>query len=252
MKKTLFISFILVLFFIFASWYNSVPQVVLSRLLKNGGIRQGQLHYRVYFMKIFPMGDAYWIPEDVEDYHGQAVYHLSITANSLKAFSKIAYAHAALESYIHIRELTPALFREKIVFPGNKEFAKEIFYDQENQVMTKEGERRKIMPNTHDPLSAMFNLRRIDFDKTANVEININTNQKNYVLKGTANSSGVSLHGNTYKLARLEAEISRREQNPYHKSRINVVLLKEGGNIPLTASVFSRGLFISARLIGIK
>lgn len=252
MKKILFIFFAIVLFLLSVSWYNGNPKVIISRLIKDGPIRDGRLVYRVYFLKVFPIGEAIFDVAKAEEYNGQKVYHLSASAENLKIFSKFVRAYATLDSYIDAQQLNPILFKQRLVVRGRKDVYKEVFYDQVKGIMVIGKERRQILPNTQDPLSAIFNLRRIDFEKADNLEVSINTNQKNYILKGAAKTSAVSIRKENYRIALLKASISRHDKNPYHKSHIATVLLKEGGNIPISINVFASGILIDARLIEIR
>ena len=254
MRKILLIVFTVILFLIFISWYNASPKVIISRLMKNkDALRGRQLVYRVYFLRIFPMGEAVlMMPEEIEEYKGRKVYHLRATANNLRLFSNFVNAYANLDSYIDIRQLTPVLFKQKLVVTGRKDTYREVFYDQTNHIMSIEKVRRQILPDTQDPLSAIFNVRRMDFDNIKKLEMFINTNQKNYILKGTAKTKNISIGKKTYKIALLESNISRHDKNPYHKSSIDIILLDEGSNIPISVNVFTRGILLNARLIDIK
>lgn len=252
MKKLLLIFFIIILFLIFVSWYNLSPRTIISRLIKNEGIKTGQLRYKIYLLRVFPIGDAVFQSEKVEEYKGQKVYHLSAIANNLKFFSIFFNAYAALDSYIDIQQLNPIAFNQKLIVTGKQDMYREVIYDQKNRIMSIAGVRRQILSNTQDPLSAIFNVRRIDFDKTREFEMNINTNQKNYILKGITQPKDLSIHKKIYKIVFLKANISRHDKNPYHKSRASMVLLEEGGNIPILINVFTGGILINARLVDIR
>lgn len=252
MRKILLILFTVILFLIFVSWYNASPRVIISQLIKNKGIKTGQLRYRVYLLKIFPIGEAVLGAEDVEEYKGQKVYHLNGTANNSRLFSHFFKAYATLDSYIEMQQLNPILFKQKLVVTGKPDLYREVFYDQTNHIMSIEGVRRQILPNTQDPLSLIFNIKHMDFDKIKELEMNINTNQKNYILKGIVQSRDISIHKKTYKIASLETTIKRRDKSPYHQSRISIVLLKDKENIPILIKIFASGMLINARLIDIQ
>ncbi|MFH0913489.1 MAG: DUF3108 domain-containing protein [Candidatus Omnitrophota bacterium] len=256
MRKILITLIGIILLLAFVSWYNTSPAVIISRLNEsNGGleVKARQLRYRVYLFKVFPVGEAVFNNENVvEEYNGQRVYHLSATASNLKLLSKFFNASAQLDSYIDMRNFNPLLFKQRLVVSGKPDLYKEVYYDQENHIMSIDGERRRILADTQDPLSAVFNIRRIDFSKIKDFEISINTNQKNYVLRGIAQTKGVSIKKKAYKAAFLKANISRRDKSRYHKSSIAMVLLEENGNIPVLINVFAKGIVINVRLVGIK
>jgi ribosomal protein L21 len=83
--------------------------------------------------------------------------------------------------------------------------------------------------------------------------MNINTNQKNYSLKGTVVPKEISSAGRRYKVYLLKAEIKRRDKNnPYHRSKITMVVLRKDRNIPILIKVFASGALINAKLIEVK
>lgn len=246
------ILFIIILFLVFVSLHNASPSTIIGRLVKNEGIQTRQLRYKIYLFRVFPVGEAVFRNDGVEEHKGEKVYHLSATATSLRFLSVFFNGYAAMDSYIDMQQFNPVLFSQKIVVTDRKYDYKEVSYDQKNHIMSIQGIRRQIFPNTQDPLSALFNVRRMDFEKTNDFEMDINTNQKNYILKAIAQSKDISVYKKMHKTAFLKADISRRDKNPYRKSKISMVLLEEGGNIPILIDVFTRGLFINARLIDTK
>jgi len=256
MRKILIIFIGIILLLALISWYNASPAVIIARLNQSsGGLEVGarQLRYRVYLFKVFPVGEAVFNNENVvEEYKGQRVYHLSATACNLKLLSNFFNASAQLDSYIDMRNFNPLLFKQRLLVGGKPDLYKEVYYDQDNHVMSIDGERRRILADTQDPLSAVFNIRRIDFAKIKDFQVSINTNQKNYVLEGIARSKDVSISKKIYKTVFLKANISRRDKSRYHKSSIAMVLLEENGNIPVLINVFAKGIVINVRLVGTK
>lgn len=252
MKKILLIFLIIILFLVFIAWKNSNPENIISELLKKGDIKSGELRYKIYLLGVLPIGDAFLGDEKIEEYKGQKVYHLSATAQSLKIFSKFFSGSAILDSYVDMQQFNPMSFRQRLQVSGKKDIDREIIYDQKLGIMSISEVKRQIFPNTQDPLSAAFNIRRMDFDKIKEFEMNINTNQKNYILKGTTTQQDISINKKIYKIVLAKAEIKRRDKNPYHQSTITMVLLKEKGNIPILIKVFAGGVLINAKLVDIK
>jgi len=252
MKKWLLLFIVIILGLAFVVYNNSNIKSITSGLDKKGDIKSGELRYRIYLFGILPVGEAVFGVEKIEQYKGQTVYHLNASAKSLNAFSKFFKGRAVLDSYIDIKQLTPLVFKEKIAISGKQGIDREITYDQKNGIMSIAGVKRQILPDTQDPLSAIFNLKRFNFDKIKDIEMNINTNHKNYIVKGTAVQREISINKKIYKIVSAQAEIRRRDKNPYHKSSITIVLLKEKENIPILIKVFASGVLINARLIDIK
>jgi len=252
MKRWLVLFIAIVSSLVFIAYNNSNIKNIISGLAKKGDIQSGELRYRIYLLGIFPVCEATFGVEKTEEYQGQRIYHLNATAQSLKIFSKFFSGYAILDSYVDIKQLIPMVFKQKIVISGKQSIDREVSYDQKNGIMSIAGVKRQIFPNTHDLLSAIFNIRHLDFDKVKEIKMNINTNQKNYTLKGTAQQKDISIDKKIYKIIVAKARIKRTDKNPYHKSSITMVLLKEKENIPILIKVFASGVLISARLLEIE
>lgn len=252
MKKLLSILLLGALIFVFISSRNANPKNIILTLNKKGPLQAGDLKYRIYLFGVLPIGDAVLTKEKQQEYEGRSVYHLSASVQSSKAFSLFFSGSATVDSYVDAKLLCPLLFRQKLSISGKPDAVKEVFYDQKNLVMTTAGRQRLILPETQDPLSAVFNIRRMDFNQVKDIEMNINTNQKNYLLKGKVTSEGLSVNKKIYKVAWASVEIRRREKNPYHKSRVTMVFLEDNTNIPILIRVFASGVLINAKLIEIK
>lgn len=254
MKKILLILIgLIILLSIFVFYNNTSPKIAISYLLKKGKIQSGDFLYRISLYGIIPGGNAILAAEDIEEYAGKKVYHLNLNANPLRVYSGLFRGYAVLDCYVDIQTRNPILFKQKMVISEKEVRNKEVLYDQKNGIMTREGVKRQILPNTQDPLSLMFNLRHMDLDNIKELEMNINTNQKNYVFKGTIKHKDILIGKKVYKTAILEAKISRRDKNPYHQTNITVILLKNNeDNIPVLINVFASGFFINAKLIKIK
>ncbi len=253
MRKLLFtIIAVVILSSIFLFYYNNSPKIIFSSLARKTNAQAKELIYRVNLFGILPVADAILKVERLEEYNGQKVYHLSATANSLRWYTKMYNAYAILDSYADINTHDPILFRQKAVIANEKVINKEVYYDQKNGIMTLNNIRRQIPPHTQDPLSLLFNIMHMDFDRVEGLEMNINTNQKNYVIKGLKRSRDMSIDKKAYKLVFLNADIERREKSPYHQSKISIVFCRDKENIPILIKVFASGAFLSAKLIEVR
>jgi len=249
MKKFFFVILFIMLVLSFIAWRNNSPKLIISALLTDKGMRDGMLVYKINFFSIIPVGKALIRQESLEEYKGKKVYHLSAEAMSLKAFSKVFSAVANLDSYVDVKKKSPLFFRQAIFISGKEQAVKEITYDQDAGVMFMREERRHIPPFTQDPLSLIFNLRQMDFEKERGFEMNLNTNQKNYTIKGSVTPKEIWVNKKEYRIYVLNAQIFRKEKNPYHKSKVTVVFLKDKKNIPVLIRVFASGAAINAKLI---
>lgn len=252
MKKVLVIFFILILAAVFIARRNTDPKVIIASLGKKGDIGRGNLKYRIYLFGVLPVGEANLSPEKIEEFKGQKVYHLSAVAQSLDILARFFKGEAILDSYVDIQSLSPVLFKQKLIVSNKPDIEREVLYDQKNAVMTLAGVKRQILPNTQDPLSMILNIRRMDFTKTSAFEMNINTNQKNYILEAKAEQESLVINKVKYNISLLKAEIRRRDKNPYHKSAINMVLVEDKENIPVLIKVKAGGAFISVKLVEIQ
>lgn len=252
MRRFLVISSVVVVLVIFATWNSSKPANIICRVVERIGASQGELKFGIDLFGVFPVGEAVIMPQGKELYQAKEAYHLSAFAKSTDWLSPFFSGRAAVDSYLDVRSLEPLMFREKVIIKNKPDKVKEVIYDQRNQVMTIEGQRRHILAGTHDPLSAIAYIRRMDFDRVKDFQVNINTNQKNYILKGTAESYILRVSGKNYPIAVLKADISRNKNNPYHKSKVTMVVLKDRENLPLIIKVFAGGVFISAKLTGME
>jgi len=252
MKKMLLVLLTIVIISGFIIRSNNNPAAAIANLAKKGKINPGNLVYKIYFMGIIPVGEAVIKRDVAETYGGQEVYHLSAAAKSAKYFSSIFKATAELDSYINRQTLNPIFYKQKTVISNKGEIKKEIIYDQQNSIMTIGSTRRQILPNTQDPLSVVYNLKRIDFDKTNEFKFSLNTNQKNYIMACKSVTKQTKIGNKIFNFVIIEAEIKRNDGNPHHKSYISMALLKEKENIPVLIKISASGAIINAKLTAIE
>lgn len=254
MRKIIFSSFLIIfLFLVFFSGYNNNPAITISRLLNARNIQEvTELRYTVYFLGIIPVGEAVFNPAHIDEITGKDTYHLRATAGTSRFFSKFFAAEAYLDSFVDIHQLNPLLYRLKLTVSGRKDINEEIIYNQKDGFMSVSGVKRLILPNTQDPLSSMFNIMHMDFEKIKEFQMNINAHKKNYILKGIVQNKDLSINNKLHKTYILKGEVFRQDKNPYHQSSFTFVLLKEKVNIPCLIKVFSGGVLIQAKLVDIR
>lgn len=254
MKKFFLIVLIAVFLLSVGSYYiNNNLALIVESLSKDYGIKRGDLVYQVNIFGFLPAAEAVLSLEDIQQYQGQDVYHLNVAASSYKFYSGLFKGSAILDSFVDKNTLNPVLFRQKVISSGSEPPNKEVFYDQKNMIMTIGGVQRQILPNTHDPLSAIFNIRKMNLDNIQELEMNINTNQKNYILKANLVNKDMQLGRKQYRIILVQSTIRRRDKNPYHQSKLDMVLLQSGQeNIPVLIKVFASGFLITAKLSQIR
>ena len=250
MKKVLIVIIVSLLLAVFISANQDNPRTILARLdtakLEN---QAKQLVCRVYFLGLFPVGRAVLRDEGLVRFEGSNFYHLSAQAGVESLISKMYPFSANIDSYLDPKTFLPIVFRQDIQ-AKDKELKKEVRYNQINNVMEIGGEKRTIFPETYEPLSALYKLRRMDLDKMPNFDLNINTNQKNYAFTGDITKENIKTKSGSAGIYRLKGKIFRRDKNPYHQSKIEIVLLDNAVKTPIFIKVFASGALITVRLIG--
>lgn len=252
MKKLLLFTVLLGAVLISVYRINSSVSGIILKLDKKGIAEKGDLKYQVNLFNIFPVADAVFYPGKQAEYKGKKVNHLSAKTFTKRFFSRLFDASVALDTYIDPSSGNPLYFKQKISISGKQDSEKEIIYDQKNGAMELAGVRRSILPDTQDFLSAIYNLRRMDFTKVKTFDMNINTNQKNYMFKGEVMGKILKVNRKDYETFVVKGVIKRRDKNPYHKTEINIVFLKGKENIPLFIKVFSSGFLLGIRLSDIQ
>jgi hypothetical protein len=251
MKKIFAVLLVIGTILFFVSYRND-PKHAITHLAGKTDKPDSALQYEISVFGILPVGLARIDPPREEMLQGRKVYHLRATAKNLKWLSWLVTASSILDSYIDRKSFNPVVFRQKVSLQGKSYADKEILYDQARGVMTMGGVKRQISSGTQDPLSLIFNLRHLDFNRIKDFEMIINTNQKNYILRGQSEIHDMYAGKALHKLAYLKAAISRKDKNPYHKSSVSMVLLADKGNLPVLIKVFASGFLINAKLIDIQ
>lgn len=252
MKKILWVLLFIIVVLIFSTSYNRSLNKVISRLSREEFKVPTQLKFRIYLLGLLPVGEAELNLDKRETYQEREVYHLQAEADTLDWFSSIFEASVSMDSWVDIRERYPVLFKQSLAISNKKDKQSEIIYDQKNGIMIIDGVKRKILTGTHDPLSLIFYIMQINLEKIKDLQMNINTNQKNYLFSAAVFPQEKSIGNKKYKIATLKTDIRRRDKNPYHQSKLTVVLLKGKVNLPLIIKVFAGGFLVNARLIDIK
>lgn len=250
MKKVLIVITVSLVLALSVSAYQNNPRTILASLdavkLEN---QSKQLVCKVYFLGLFPVGRAVLKDEGLMKLEGKDFYHLSAQAGPEDLINKIYPFAAGIDSYLDPKTFLPVFFRQDIQ-TKDKEIRKEVSYNQINNVMEINGERRTIFPETYEPLSVLHKLRRMDLANISSFDLNINTNQKNYAFTGEISKENIQIKGGSLGIYKLKGRIFRRDKNPYHQSKIEIVLLDNGPKTPVFIRVFSSGALITVRLIG--
>lgn len=248
MKKVIIAILIILAALLSVSAYQNNPQTILKKIdIARLESQPKQLIYKVYFLGIFPLGKALIEDNGLVRFEGKDLYLLSARAGSDGLVSKLYPFSAHIDSYLELKTFLPAIFIQQLK-TKDKEIIKEARYDQANNIMEIAGQKRNILPETYEPLSALCRLRSLDLEKISNFDLNVNNNQKNYAFSGDITKEEIRLKDGTAKFYRLKGKIFRRDKNPYHQSQVEFVLLGNKQRIPVFIRVFASGALITARL----
>lgn len=248
MKKVIIAILVIVTAGLLISAYQNNPKTILDKIdVVRLESQSKQLMFKVYFLGIFPLGKAVIEDNGLVRFEGKDLYLLSARAGSGGFVSRLYPFSAHIDSYLELKTFLPVIFTEKLK-TKDKVIAREARYNQADNIMEIAGQRRNILPETYEPLSALCRLRRLDLEKISNFDLNINTNQKNYAFSGDITKEDIRLKDSTVKIYRLKGKIFRRDKNLYHQSQLEFVLLGNGQKTPIFIKVFASGVLITARL----
>ncbi len=250
MKKKLFlIMAVTAALFVLISYSRNSPEEIFSRV-KAAGLMPGakRLCYNVYLFGVLPVGSAELTEAGLDKHNEKQLYRLNASARSSVILSKIYPLSASIDSFLEPKTLLPAMYIQNIK-TKDKELAKEAIYDQTAHIMQIKGERRSILAETYEPLSALSKLRRLDLEKTNSFDLNINTNQKNYAFTGEIKRGEINANGKRTEIYILKGKIFRRDKNPYHQSKVDFIFLADEDKTPIFIKVFASGGLITARLV---
>lgn len=252
MKKIIIAcAVIAILLTVFSSHQNSSTAILAKLKTYDPKARNTQFCYRICLFGIFPVGKATLSDKGIVIFRDIFYYHLNAKAESEGVFFRIYPFSVNIDSYLAPKGLLPSIFLQDIK-AKDKEIVKEVHYNQVNHIMQIKEERRSILPETYEPLSALLRLRGMDLEKTTAFDLNINTNQKNYAFSGMVKKGMAKLGEKNVKLYKLNAKIFRRDKNPYHQSRVDFIFLNDAQKTPIFIKVFASGGLITARLIEVK
>lgn len=258
MKKIIHYFFVVLILaltlFIYRDFNRNNPVYIIKSLRLQDRLLSEHMkaEFRVFFA-FFPFGSAQIKNEGIEDYRNTKVYHLSAQAQTEGLISRFYSPRFRVDTYVDKEKMHSLKFEQFLDIPDKPVEKKEIIYDQRNNIMELRGERRHILPDTQDPLSAIFYIQRQGFSLGKEFDININTNQKNYRLNAkVVKKEEYNIGGKKIGVWVVQADISRRDKNPLHSSAMSLYFLDNPSKtLILIKSVTSIGL-VRARLVKIE
>lgn len=257
-KKTISSIFAVFLFIIILSVLKEMSNNRLIAIIKRNNLQNKlsaksyNLAFMVDFQGLIPAGQARLENKGEEFYQDKKVYHLSARAYPLDFYTKFFNAQVQIDSYVDIDKLYTLKFKQSFILPNKTKQEKEVLYDQSKNFMELKGVKRQILPDTQDPLSAIFYIQHQNLELGKVLDLNINTNQKNYQLYAKViGRQEYALEAKKIGVWVLSVIIRRRDNNPYHKTKMKLWLLDNPSKIPILIKTMSNIGWVSARLISI-
>lgn len=225
------------------------PEGILEKLPKEEWsvfTEEKELIFLVKYMGIIPIGKAKIKVDSSTSYNGRDVYKLLAEAET-SGFAAIFYkAKARIESYMDKNKFYSLRYKEELILPDDKgPKIKEIIYDQENHIMTRANMKRKILPDTQDPLSAIFYLRIQDFNIEESIVMNTITKEENYEFKTDVTKKQDNLW-------MLKSKVQRQDRSSYHGVKFYLWLSSDLRRLPLLVKLWTQAGPITMRLIDIR
>lgn len=224
------------------------PEGILKRLPKEewSVFTEGkELVFLVKYMGIIPIGKARMKVDSSTKYNRRNVYKLFAEAETSGFVSIFYKAKAGIESYMDKNKLHSLRYTENIILPDKGAETKEIIYDQDNLIMTRKDFKRKILPNTQDPLSAIFYLRTQDFNVGQSFIINIISKEDIYDLKADI----LKKDGGIWM---MKIAVGRQNKSSYHGGNFSVWISDDTMRLPLLVKGWTQVGLVTMRLINIK
>ncbi|MDP8265643.1 MAG: DUF3108 domain-containing protein [Candidatus Aceula meridiana] len=252
MKKVLLAVLAILMCLVGYEIFHNRPQPVLNNMYSKGLLSSEEgttLKYTGYFMGVIPMVDVAIIQEDGVFYDNKPAIKMDFIVTPLSPIFDFFKGRVTMTSMIDAKEKHALKFTEHVYVPGSIDEKKEVFYDQVRHTMKiADGEERETLPHTQDSLSMMYFLRHKDFEEGQELDLNVNTNQKNYRFLTKVNKKEIYSIGDT-KISVLSTttEIRRRDKSRRNVTKMSL-WLTEGNKVPFLIKVFTSGLLIVFRL----
>ncbi|MBI5873606.1 MAG: DUF3108 domain-containing protein [Candidatus Omnitrophica bacterium] len=179
------------------------------------------LVYKMYYGSILPIGTlnfAYTSKEDTDIYSAQAT--------TLGSFiEKFIEASARIETHFLKKNGLPYQYIETTVVK-DKQKSKEIFFDQENLLVTRDDRKIKIAEPTYDPLGAFVHLLTLPLEKGVIHQVRCLAEDVVYIMKGDV----VFVSGG---VAKISIDIRRDGQPSGHGASFDAWITDDNSRSPL-------------------
>ena len=220
------------------SFYDNNPKTILKNISFEDK-EPSKFKFKIYYLGFIPLGEVTFENKGLEQISGESVYHLEALAKPNSILNFFYKVNASAISYAKKDKFLPLKFLHRLEVRDELKEEKVVKYDHKNKIMVFEGEKRKILDNTYDPLSLLFFLiKKADLGIGKRIDLNINTNQKNYQFIADVIEKKEYVIGiDTFSLWRLDGETKRRGKNIRNSASFSIYLLNSSQKIPLAIRV---------------
>jgi len=240
------------LFFWVSFQQNTAPAAIFKQLKVENSVKvPTEFHYKSFLFGILYVADAVLEDAGIREYKSMIVRHLKAKAYPVWPISKIFPFEVSIDSYIETRTSLPVMFKQ-VFNTKEKNTQKEIYYDQLSGFMQILGVKRSILPETYEPLSAIYKLRNSDLLNAPEFNLNINSNQKNYTLTGQTRKQNIRIKDANMEIFNLNGKIFRHDKSPYHRSELSILFSNDTQKIPFLIKIFASGFLITAKLSEVR
>jgi len=216
--------------------------------------REGErLTYIVKYLWILPIATAEIEVGQKDYYKNHRIYPLSAKGRVSDFISRFIKAHGEIKSYVDVGKLHPWRYEERSQAEGHSPSNKTILYDQDRQIMEFENIKRKIPPNTQDPLSAFFYLRHQQYEMGRETEFNVNSNKENYTLSAKLlKRQVIGFKEGEKKILVIESQIKSPKEFSKSEARITTYVTDDERRVPILLKIRTKFGPLTVRLIGRK
>lgn len=232
----------LLLVFVIVSIFLGLYQNNLNNALKNAASSEGKPpKFKVSYAGFIPLGEAVLTNNGRVKIDGKELVHLNAQIRPNRLIEMLYKVRVEVDSFIDKDSFLPSKFAQSLTIPGKEAENKSVFYDQQSHVMEAGKEKRVILADTHDILSALFYLINQDFTVGKKFDININTNQKNYRLLGSVlEKRQVNAGGKVCEIYQVKGSVKRRDKSLRNSSQFDVWILNKPFKTAVFAKVFTK------------
>jgi len=235
------------------SFYDNNPKTILRKISFESK-EPSKFKFKIYYLGFIPFGEVTFENKGLEQISGKVVYHLEALGQPNDILNFFYKVNASAISYAEKDRFLPLKFLHRLEVRDELKEEKIVEYDHKNKIMEFEGEKRRILDNTYDPLSLLFFLvKKADLAIGKKIDLNINTNQKNYqFVADVVSEKEYVFDKNSFNLWKLNGETRRRGKSVRNSASFSIYLLSFPQRIPLAIRVLTGIGPVNIRLVGLE